>query len=66
VRVAHVGKSSCTFRYTIVRAGDDLPVAKVNQVCALTNLETLRAVPLPDDVRAVLMAHFEERDRPGT
>jgi 4-hydroxybenzoyl-CoA thioesterase len=59
VTVRRLGKSSIAFRYVITRAKDGAAVATVNQVCALIDLETMRAVPLPDDVRATLAAHLE-------
>ncbi len=55
--VLHVGSRSFTLRYDITRAADGLPVAEVKHVVATTDLNAMRAVPIPSDVRAVLERH---------
>ncbi len=58
VTIDRIGKSSCAFRYTMTRKHDATPVAVVKHVCAAVHLETMRALPLPDDMRALLAAHL--------
>jgi 4-hydroxybenzoyl-CoA thioesterase len=52
--VERVGTSSCALRFDLARASDGHPIATVRHVVALTDLATMRARPLPDDLRAVL------------
>jgi 4-hydroxybenzoyl-CoA thioesterase len=58
VTVERLGKSSCTFRYDLSRKADSAKIASVQHVCAVSDLVTLRAVPIPEDVREVLSAHL--------
>jgi 4-hydroxybenzoyl-CoA thioesterase len=58
VTVERLGKSSCTFRYDLSRKADGAKIASVQHVCAVSDLVTLRAVPIPEDVREVLSAHL--------
>jgi 4-hydroxybenzoyl-CoA thioesterase len=57
--VERVGTSSCALRFELTRGEDPggAHVAKVRHVVALTDLATMRARPLPDDVRALLERH---------
>ena len=57
VTVERVGHKSCTFRYAITRASDGVDVASIKHVCAMSDLTTIRAIPIPDDVRAALEKH---------
>jgi 4-hydroxybenzoyl-CoA thioesterase len=54
VAVTHVGQRSFTLRYTFTRAADDKHVATVTHVVATTDLNAMRAVAIPADVRALL------------
>ena len=57
VTVPKVGTTSCTLLYTITRAKDGVLAATVKHVCVVSDLTTLTKIPVPDDVRAVLLAH---------
>jgi 4-hydroxybenzoyl-CoA thioesterase len=59
--VERIGKSSTSLLFHVSRADDGRPVAAVRHVVALVNLGTLRAIPLPDDLRAVLERHHVAR-----
>ena len=54
IRVAHVGHSSVTFEYSARRASDRLLCARSTQVHVAMNLDTRRAVPIPDKYRQAL------------
>ncbi|MGH7280984.1 MAG: acyl-CoA thioesterase [Polyangiaceae bacterium] len=54
VDVTKIGTKSATLRYSIARASDDKPVAVISHVCAVSDLEKLRAVEIPADIRGVL------------
>ncbi len=56
--VAKLGRTSVSFRYAIMRASDGTPVATITHVCAVSDLVLLKAIPIPDDVRAALEAHL--------
>jgi 4-hydroxybenzoyl-CoA thioesterase len=58
VTVARVGRSSCTFDMAVSRVRDATLVARVTLVCASSDLTTVRAVALPDDVRRLLESHL--------
>jgi len=53
VDVLALGTRSVTFGFTITRV-DGSPVASLKQVCATTDLTTLKAVPIPGDLREFL------------
>ena len=53
-RAARIGNKSVTFRYEFFRKKDGVHVATVEHVCAVTDLDAMRAIPVPDDVRALL------------
>jgi 4-hydroxybenzoyl-CoA thioesterase len=50
----HIGHKSVTYRYEFYRERDGVHVATVEHVCAVTDLDAMRAIPVPDDVRALL------------
>lgn len=54
VDITKIGTKSTTLRYSIARASDDKPVAVISHVCAVSDLDKLRAVEIPADIRAVL------------
>jgi 4-hydroxybenzoyl-CoA thioesterase len=58
VTIDRIGRSSCTFRYVFTRAADGAAVAVILHVCAVSDLRNVSAIPIPDDVRAVLDAHL--------
>jgi 4-hydroxybenzoyl-CoA thioesterase len=55
--VVRIGNKSVTLRYDFFRKSDGVSVATVEHVCATTDLDVMRAVPVPDDVRIVLEKH---------
>ncbi len=59
--VEKLGRTSVSFRYAISRLGDGAPVASILHVCALSDLVALKAIPIPDDVRAALEPHVVPR-----
>ncbi len=58
--VTKIGRSSVTLRYRFVRVADGVEVALVHHTCAVSDLLKLRAVAIPDDIRALLEAHRAE------
>jgi 4-hydroxybenzoyl-CoA thioesterase len=58
VEVGRIGNSSCTFLHHMSRAADGAPVARVTHVCAAMNLTTMKAIPIPEDLRALLTRHL--------
>jgi len=57
IDVPHVGNRSATLRYTLTRAADGHAIALVTHICAIAALDVLKAIAIPDDIRAVLEAH---------
>jgi 4-hydroxybenzoyl-CoA thioesterase len=57
LRVARIGNKSVTFRYDFIKKAEGTSVATVEHVCAITDLAAMRAVSIPDDVRALLEKH---------
>jgi 4-hydroxybenzoyl-CoA thioesterase len=57
VRVPRIGNKSVTYRYEFIRKADGVHAATVEHICAVTDLEAMRAVPIPDDVRRLLEHH---------
>ncbi|MDT4897484.1 MAG: 4-hydroxybenzoyl-CoA thioesterase [Acidobacteriota bacterium] len=53
VSVSRVGRSSVTFKYDIRRASDAVLCARSTNVQVSMNLETRRAVPVPERYRAI-------------
>ena len=56
--VAHVGTTSTTFRYVFRRKADNVHCATILHVVVASDLDTVTKVPLPDDCRALLLAHL--------
>jgi len=54
VALLHIGSRSFTLGYTMTRAADGLPVADIKHVVVTTDLNAMRAIPIPTDVRALL------------
>ena len=59
VTTVHIGRSSCAFRHAMSRVGDGAQVAVVKHVCAAVDLTSMKAIPLPDDMRALVALHFK-------
>ncbi len=59
VSVSRVGRSSVMFVYEVKRAGDRTLCARSTQVHAAMNLDTRRAVPIPETHRAVFLQAAE-------
>lgn len=57
---ARVGTKSATLRYRMIRVGDEKLAAELEHTVVTTDLRTMRSCPMPDDVRAQLLAHLEE------
>lgn len=57
VTVPRIGHKSCTYNYAIYRQKDGAKIATLVHVCAVSDLVQLKAIPIPDDVRAVLERH---------
>ncbi len=55
---ARLGGKSAVLRYRVLRAGG-VPVAEVTHTVVTTDLAAMRAVTMPEDVRAVFEAHLE-------
>jgi len=55
--VAKVGTSSTTLRYAFTRMPDGAAAAVVQHVVVSSSLDAMKKMPLPDDVRALLVAH---------
>jgi 4-hydroxybenzoyl-CoA thioesterase len=58
--ISRVGRSSATFEYTVRRAGDAVLCACATHVQVAMNLDTRRAVPIPEKYR-----HAFERSKEG-
>jgi 4-hydroxybenzoyl-CoA thioesterase len=54
VSIARVGRSSLTFEYSIKRGSDGTLCARSTQVHVAMNLDTRRAVPIPDKYREMM------------
>lgn len=59
VTTARVGKSSAVLRYLCRREADGAAVATILHTVVLSDLTRMKSVPMPDDVRNVLLAHVE-------
>ena len=57
LEVGHLGEKSIRFRHTLLREGDRTTCAVIQHVVATTDLDRLRAVPVPDDARTLLEQH---------
>jgi len=60
--VERLGRASLTLSHAITGAGDE-PRMAMRQVLVATSLETHRAIALPDDVRAAIVARGYALDR---
>jgi YbgC/YbaW family acyl-CoA thioester hydrolase len=49
--VSRVGRSSATFEYSVKRAGDETLCARATHIQVAMNLDTRRAIPIPDKYR---------------
>jgi 4-hydroxybenzoyl-CoA thioesterase len=58
VFVSKLGRSSAVFEYRATRASDGTPCAQATQVQVAMNMDTRRAVPIPDKYRQA----FERED----
>ncbi|MDQ3820153.1 MAG: acyl-CoA thioesterase, partial [Acidobacteriota bacterium] len=56
IAVKSIGRSSVTFEYSIRRAGDDTLCASSTQVHVCMNLDTRRAVQIPEKYRETMNA----------
>jgi 4-hydroxybenzoyl-CoA thioesterase len=61
VSVEHIGTTSATLRYRIVRDSDGHPCATVRHVVVTSDLRSLTKVAIPADVRRVLSAILDEK-----
>lgn len=52
---ARIGNKSVTYRYEFFKGTTH--VATIEHVCAVTDLDAMKAIPIPDDVRALLERH---------
>lgn len=59
VSVARVGTSSVTFEYSVRRASDHTLCARSTQVHVAMNLDTRRAVPVPERYREIFLRRDE-------
>ena len=59
VAIARVGQSSVTFEYSIRRASDGVLCARFLNVQVSMNLETRRAVPIPEHYRRIFVQSAE-------
>jgi len=57
--IVNVGTSSCTWKYAL-RNQDEVMLWRSNQVTVCVNMDTLKPQPIPDDLRAGLLAHLVE------
>ena len=57
---ARVGNRSITMRYRTYRPGSEELAAEARVTQACVHMDGLRAVPVPDDVRAALERHRDE------
>ncbi len=60
VFVARVGRSSADFEYRLRRASDDTLCARATLVQVAINLDTRRAVEIPEPLRAAFAASADE------
>ena len=58
VTVEKIGRTSVSFRYALSRVSDGAAVASILHVCAVCDLTTLKAIPIPGDVRSALANHL--------
>jgi YbgC/YbaW family acyl-CoA thioester hydrolase len=63
LHVSSVGRSSVTFEYELKRIGDSLLCARSTQVHVCMNLDTRRAVTIPDTYRQIFDEGQPQRHR---
>ena len=56
-RVARLGRSSMTFLFEIYREGEDRPLVTAELVYVNADPASMKAAPLPDDVRARVLRY---------
>jgi 4-hydroxybenzoyl-CoA thioesterase len=59
VSVVKVGTTSITFRFVLSRESDGVVVGRAMQTSVLVDLESMKKMPIPDDIRAQAEAHLE-------
>jgi len=64
LEVERLGRASLTLVHTIAGSGGDMRM-RMRQVLVATSLDTHRAIALPDDVRAALVARGYARAQPA-
>lgn len=57
VTVPHVGRSSTKLRYAFFRVRDNAAIAVAEHTCAVSDLTIIKSIPIPDDLRALLLTH---------
>ena len=62
--VARIGVTSATLRYEMSRADSGAHVATIEHVVVCSDIATTTKMPLPDDCRAALTAHFAAHSAP--
>lgn len=55
--IAKIGTTSATFRYVLGKGGGRVHVATVSHVVVVTDMTTMKARAIPEDVRALFEAH---------
>lgn len=60
--VAHLGNRSARFRYRMKRDEGGELVAELDHTVVITDLDAMRSIDMPDDVRAALAAHVEAEE----
>ena len=56
-RVAKLGRTSMTFQFEIYRQAQDLPLVTADLVYVNADPSTMKAAPLPDDLRARVLRY---------
>jgi 4-hydroxybenzoyl-CoA thioesterase len=65
VTISQLGRSSCGFHHQMTNKATGARVAVVKHVCVAVDLGTLKSIPLPADMRALLQRFLpSEGDRP--
>jgi 4-hydroxybenzoyl-CoA thioesterase len=57
-KIARIGNKSISLHYDFRRKVDGVDCATVIHVCAVTALDSMRAIAIPDDVRALCARHI--------
>ena len=56
--VERIGRTSITFRHVVRREADDVVAATIRHVVVVSRMSVLGALPVPDDIRALLEEHL--------